>query len=600
MKDIKDEFQETKRGMRVSPTPSGIAAPGQAMIWRKAAVVGGLWASLEIIVGSFFHNLQIPLAGTLLGCIGVALLVASHRRWPEKGLVWRAGLICAVMKSVSPSAVIFGPMIGIFMESILLEAGLRLFMGSRIGYIAGAAAAISWPLVQKAASLLITFGFNIVELYVRLYEFAAARLQIEDLGAMDLILLLLAAQAVLGAVAGFVGLEIGRRARGFRSGQDEGLSSMSHTQVQNREAKGRKYAPALLVLNLFGMVAGFILLEQAPPWAAAAYIIIYAGAVAFHYSSSLKRLKRLRFWVPLALVMILSGYLLGGLQGASGGSTAGLMIGLKMCLRAALVILGFSVAGIELRNPAILRWFARRRLRNLIRSIEIAFQALPTLTAALTRQKGLWKSPLTAAANLIGHLDLWLTWIERLEAAGPRHFIISGELQQGKTTLVTRLAEELRARGFRVAGLLALGIWDEGKRDGFDALNLATGARVPLCRRDAPEAALRTGPFGFFEQGMSFGADALSLEAAQDADLVVIDEVGPLELRGEGWAVDLDILRHNSPVSLLLVVRSGLVGEVIEHWALQDCRTFRLGEEDPLEIVAELAQAISARRAVLT
>jgi len=61
---------------------------------------GGALAAVEIIAGSFLHNLRMPPRGHVLSCIGAALLVASHRNG-RKGLLWRAGLICAVMKSVS-------------------------------------------------------------------------------------------------------------------------------------------------------------------------------------------------------------------------------------------------------------------------------------------------------------------------------------------------------------------------------------------------------------------------------------------------------------------------------------------------------------------
>ncbi len=95
-------------------------------IWLKAAVVGGLWASVEIIVGSFLHNLRIPLSGSILAFFGVVLLIAFYKNWPDKGLIWRAGLICALMKSISPSAVILGPMIGIFLEALLLQLSITV------------------------------------------------------------------------------------------------------------------------------------------------------------------------------------------------------------------------------------------------------------------------------------------------------------------------------------------------------------------------------------------------------------------------------------------------------------------------------------------
>jgi len=51
-------------------------------IWLKAAVVGGLWASVEIIIGSFFHNLRIPFAGSILATNGTILAIAFYQIWP--------------------------------------------------------------------------------------------------------------------------------------------------------------------------------------------------------------------------------------------------------------------------------------------------------------------------------------------------------------------------------------------------------------------------------------------------------------------------------------------------------------------------------------
>jgi hypothetical protein len=65
------------------------------LLWRKAAVIGSLWAASEIILGSFLKNAHIPFAGLVLTGIGVAILVAGHSLWPVKGLLWRAGLVCA-------------------------------------------------------------------------------------------------------------------------------------------------------------------------------------------------------------------------------------------------------------------------------------------------------------------------------------------------------------------------------------------------------------------------------------------------------------------------------------------------------------------------
>ena len=135
-------------------------------VWQRAAILGSLWASVEIIVGSFLHNLNLPFAGSVLAAFGVIVMTAGHRATPERGLIWRAALVCALMKSVSPSAVILGPMVGIVMEGLLLQSSVSLLGGNLAGYAIGGALAVSWSLVQKILSALIAFGPDVVRLYV--------------------------------------------------------------------------------------------------------------------------------------------------------------------------------------------------------------------------------------------------------------------------------------------------------------------------------------------------------------------------------------------------------------------------------------------------
>jgi hypothetical protein len=146
----------------------------------RAAVVGSIWASLEIIIGSFLHNLRVPFSGTILAVMSVYLLIAFVQIWNDRGLVWRAGLICALMKSVSPSAVIIGPMTGIMLEALLLELFIMLFGRNMIGYLVGGAAAVLSSLLHKLITLLLLYGFDFVRILSGLYQFSVRQVKLED------------------------------------------------------------------------------------------------------------------------------------------------------------------------------------------------------------------------------------------------------------------------------------------------------------------------------------------------------------------------------------------------------------------------------------
>ncbi len=133
--------------------------------WIKASIAGTIWAASEIVLGSFLHNLRIPFSGNILTAIGLVILISISYIWTERGLFWRAGIICALMKTMSPSAVIFGPMIAIFSEALLLEFSVRLLGRTIAGFLIGSMLAMSWNLFQKIANYIIYYGANIIEVY---------------------------------------------------------------------------------------------------------------------------------------------------------------------------------------------------------------------------------------------------------------------------------------------------------------------------------------------------------------------------------------------------------------------------------------------------
>ncbi len=135
---------------------------------------------------------------------------------------------------------------------------------------------------------------------------------------------------------------------------------------------------------------------------------------------------------------------------------------------------------------------------------------------------------------------------------GPKH--------SGKTTSAARLVEKARAEGFVVAGCLAPSVHENDRLVGFDLVNLRSGARTALARREA-RPGVGSG-FRFLATGLTLGNEALDSAATTDADLFIIDEFGPLELAQGGWRTATDRLMLSTKAVLLLVVREELAAEV--------------------------------------
>lgn len=136
--------------------------------------------------------------------------------------------------------------------------------------------------------------------------------------------------------------------------------------------------------------------------------------------------------------------------------------------------------------------------------------------------------------------------------------LLTGESGSGKTTLCARLAATLRARGVDVAGVLTLPRFADGEKIGMEVADVRTGARLPLAEwapRGAGTADLR---WKFDETALEHGAHIL--RAAFPCDVLIVDEVGPLELiHSKGWTVALQVLQRQNYRNALVVIRPHLV-----------------------------------------
>jgi len=557
-------------------------------VWQRAAIYGSLWAAVEIVVGSFLHNLRIPFAGSVLSAFGVVVMVAGHRRSPEGGMIWRAALICALMKSLSPSAVVLGPMIGIAMEGVLLEASVRVLGGGAPGYLIGGALAVSWSLVQRVLNALIAFGPDVVRLYVETYGFASRTVGVSRVGPFDLIALLVVVECGAGVVAAVVGMRIGRQAGEELVGRTRLDSVLEHVGASPIVAHGEWSLPRLVLVSA-ALVTGLAGLGAAPLWAGAVYVAAFATVVLRTYPRASVRIRRPSLWVEMALVILLAGLLLGGARSGLAGLAIGVAAGAAMVLRAAMVLFGFTAISVELRNPAVLSWVERRRLRGLSDSLGIAFGTLPSFTAALASGRREWRHPIQVLAGLV-QLAEGLRFQSGVGAHARRCVILRGATGSGKTTLAAAVVARLRERGCTVGGILAPGLLGQGHRTGFDLVNLATGESAPLAREtpsiDGPHA--RWSRFAFFPRGLSLGERALGLDA-HGCDVIVVDEVGPFELAGGGWARVLDDLAVHHSGSLLLVVRGTVVDAVTARWGSADTIVCDVDADDPNRMADLLA-----------
>lgn len=553
--------------------------------WVKASIIGTIWAASEIVLGSFLHNIKVPFSGNLLTAIAIIILISISYKWTEKGLFWRAGLICAIMKTISPSAIIFGPMIAIFSEAVLLEVSVRLFGRTLFGFALGGMLAMSWNLFQKIVNFIIFYGFNIVEVYTNLLRFAQKQLNIHfDIVWLPIIVLLVLF-CLFGLASSVIGIMAGRR---IVKQPDKQLAVVPYG-ANNKVRQGNQetvYSIPWLFADLLLMTGGLVLLNFTTLVYWSSSVICIVTIWAFRYKRALRQVSRPKFWIFFVAITMITAFIFTGTQSGGNSLTDGLLIGLQMNFRAAIVIVGFSVLGTELNNPVIKNFFLRTSFKQLPLALELSFESLPVMIANIPDLRTVLRQPVLVVSQFIAMAESRLDEMNKERNRNTDVFILTGAIESGKTTYVKKVISLLNGKGVKTGGICCPKVKEEGVTTGYEIVDLAGNRKERFLVLAIDDTMERIGRFSILPDGLTLGKAALDAEHNKGNQLIVIDEAGPLELSGRGWAESIDSLISRGGFRLLIVVRRNILEKAIQKWDIDSKNVFDI-EKDDYEFVVE-------------
>lgn len=128
---------------------------------------------------------------------------------------------------------------------------------------------------------------------------------------------------------------------------------------------------------------------------------------------------------------------------------------------------------------------------------------------------------------------------------------ITGAPGSGKSTLCKRLIEALPT--VKIGGILTQDIREDHERVGFEIVDIATGQRGLLAHRDLREGP-RVGRYRVHLQDIEHIVVPALERALRDAQLIVIDEIAPMELCSPRFA-DVVTRVLDSPKDLLVTFK---------------------------------------------
>ncbi len=178
-------------------------------------------------------------------------------------------------------------------------------------------------------------------------------------------------------------------------------------------------------------------------------------------------------------------------------------------------------------------------------------------------------------------------------SGGGALLVLTGPVHSGKTTFLRDAVAGWKSAGLDVGGFLSVLRLDNGCDRGYDLFDLKSGRSLPFLAHEGDPDWPSVGTWHMFPATLETAGSILRRDS--DADVLVVDEIGPLEIGGEGlWPAFEKALEHG--VRCLCVVRQGILDEFRAKVAPREPLVFRHRAPGVLGSLSDALTAIRAER----
>jgi nucleoside-triphosphatase len=178
--------------------------------------------------------------------------------------------------------------------------------------------------------------------------------------------------------------------------------------------------------------------------------------------------------------------------------------------------------------------------------------------------------------GLIGILEFWLIEAKSLEK---RILVLTGMPSVGKTTVLARTVGELRARGVSVGGMFSREVREGAARVGFEIIDVNSGSIGWLAH-----VKLKGGPqVGKYQVNLkdleNIGVRAIT-NALETSDVVVIDEIGPMELLSQKFKDSVRKALESNKLIIAIIHQKIQDSLIVEAKNREDAQVFVITPEN--------------------
>jgi nucleoside-triphosphatase THEP1 len=130
--------------------------------------------------------------------------------------------------------------------------------------------------------------------------------------------------------------------------------------------------------------------------------------------------------------------------------------------------------------------------------------------------------------------------------------VVTGEIGIGKTTVCEKVVAIAKRLGYSCGGILT-----PKSKEGIAIVDVQTGEEKVLASTNNIYQGPHIGKYYFNPEGIDFGIKAI--DRGTYSDILLVDELGHLELKGEGFAKVLELIRAGKVKNSVLVIRKELL-----------------------------------------
>lgn len=165
--------------------------------------------------------------------------------------------------------------------------------------------------------------------------------------------------------------------------------------------------------------------------------------------------------------------------------------------------------------------------------------------------------------------------------------ILSGPVHSGKTTMLLKIVDELKKIKVAFDGFLSYPIIKKEEITGYSLLDIKKNTFTPFITKSEKKNWQNIGPFFFIPEGLE-KAEGI-IHRGSESDLLIVDEVGPLEIKKQGLWPSLQKVLHQANKNMLLVIRENILEDFL---VLVDERRVKLFNNRKKDIFPKIIRAI--------